>query len=140
MTWLGRVRFYFFAQTAHEDTKVRGIGGVRRPPYGLEQLQVRQDPIWIGAKMNHQTVLQRRQMQGVKILDRALADKEQRENQRQRQQHPQRDAGEVGPGIADAGRTVTGEPANPRIRTTTTTMPVAADRKFCTVSASICVR
>ena len=30
--------------------------------------------------------------------------------------------------------------AKPRIRTMTTTMPTAAETKFCTVSASICER
>ena len=30
--------------------------------------------------------------------------------------------------------------AKPRISAKTTAMPVAADRKFCTASASICVR
>ncbi len=74
----------------------------------------------------------------VEVLDHALADQEHREYQRQRQQQPDGDAGDVDPEIAD--RRPSTRAAKPRASANATAMPVAADRKFCTARPSICVR
>ncbi len=59
------------------------------------------------------------------------------EHERQRQQDVQRAAREIDPEVADLA---TCRRAKPRINATSTAMPEAADRKFCTASPSICVR
>jgi len=74
---------------------------------------------------------------GGEILNRALADQQDREYQRQRQQHVKRDSRQIDPGVADLCAVWR---AKPRIRAMATTIPVAADKKFCTFSASTCVR
>jgi hypothetical protein len=51
---------------------------------------------------------------GVEVLDRALADQEGRDHQRDRQQHVERDPGQVDPGVADGLRRMAGEAADKR--------------------------
>ena len=57
--------------------------------------------------------LQRRHvLVGVEVLDHALADQEHGEDQRDRQQHVERDAGQIDPGVADGLGRVAGETAD----------------------------
>ena len=58
-----------------------------------------------------------------------------RGDDRERQQHPQRAAGEVDPEVADRAAVAA---AKPRTSATATAMPTAADTKFCTASPTSC--
>ncbi|MNP26833.1 hypothetical protein D3C76_1197080 [compost metagenome] len=99
---------------AHGDGLFVGAGGSgHRIALGVEG--------WLAGIVEYRGLvlhdLQRRDfLVRVKILDRALANQKQRKDQRQRQQHPQRDASEVGPGIADAVRAVAREPSDQSYR------------------------
>ena len=86
----------------------------------------------VGHRRQHRRVLV-----AAEVLDHTLADQGEGEHERNGQQDVERRSGDVGPEIADRlGRWR----ASPRISAIATTMPVAADMKFCTASPAICVR
>ena len=71
------------------------------------------------------------------VLDHALLHEQQREHERERQQHVERAAHEVDPEVADASRADAAR-AMPRTNATATAMPTAADTKLWNASCVIC--
>ena len=74
--------------------------------------------------------------QSVSDCDDALGGEDQRADERDRQQHVEHRARQVLPEVAEPGRAGAAR-AIPRIRATATTMPTAAETKFCTASPAI---
>ena len=73
---------------------------------------------------------------GAERLHDALGDQHERADERDRQQHVEQRPREVLPEVAEPGRAVS-RAAIARISATATTMPTAAETKFCTASPAI---
>ncbi|EHO97195.1 hypothetical protein SA21333_0432, partial [Staphylococcus aureus subsp. aureus 21333] len=96
--------------------RVSRVGAEETAAIGAEHL----DRFLRGHRPHRQRLLcafQRVDVQvGQEVLQRALADEEQSDQQRNRQQHIQRYAEHIDPGVADSGAGTTGEGADQRIR------------------------